>query len=93
MECYCYRKGLVPIDCCAYPVVANSGGYRWAAKISGLTPDQITDKYLPAVASAVHMGNVRKIELVNNKQGWSVVLQADPGNCATQIADYLFQTD
>lgn len=93
MECHCYRKGLVPIDCCTNPTAANSSSYRWAAKVSGLTPDQITDKYLPAVASTVHMGNIREIRLASDQHGWSVILQAAPGNCATQIADYLFQTD
>lgn len=92
MECHCYKKGLVPIDCCANPG-SESKVYRWAAKVSGLTPDQITDKYLPAVASTIHMGNIEKIVLVADRGQWSVVLQAAPGNCATQIADYLFQTD
>jgi hypothetical protein len=92
MECHCYDKGLVPFKCTE---PGEPSGYRWACQVSGLTPDAITDKYLPAVASAVHMGNVRKIELVKSIEGndWTVILYAVAGNCATQVADYLFQTD
>jgi hypothetical protein len=67
--------------------------YRSACQISGITPDEVTSKFIPAISSAVHMGNIQAIELVQGNQGWSIVLRAMPGSCATQIADYLFQTD
>jgi hypothetical protein len=90
MECHCYDRGLVPVDCSSQGAVDY---YRNATQISSLTPDQVTDKYLPAISSAVHMGSVREVRLRQSEGCWSLCLYAVPGNCATQIANYLFQTD
>jgi hypothetical protein len=90
MECHCYNKGLVRFDCTR---VAGGSAYRYATQISGLTPDQLTTKYLEGVASAIHMGNVKEVKLTQVEGIWSLALYAVEGSCATQIADYLFQTD
>jgi hypothetical protein len=89
-DCYCYACGIVPSSC-----ASGNSPYRASVKISGITSDELTDRYLEGVASAIHMGDLSKIHIDSVEGAWVLSLYANPQtlSCATRVAHYLFQVD